>query len=60
MMSTILDEVRQMVCSLPMREVNQSVLDEKVDILAPLLHFRTRAKSQCRHIMHGKQEVCFV
>lgn len=29
-MSTILDEVRQMVRSLPMREVKQSVLDEKV------------------------------
>ncbi|KAK1364160.1 hypothetical protein POM88_039721 [Heracleum sosnowskyi] len=34
MMSTILDQVRQMVRSLPMREVKQSVLDEEVRKLA--------------------------
>ncbi|KAK1401215.1 hypothetical protein POM88_000820 [Heracleum sosnowskyi] len=34
MMSTILDEVRQMVRSLPMREVKQSVLDQELRNLA--------------------------
>ncbi|KAK1383016.1 hypothetical protein POM88_020751 [Heracleum sosnowskyi] len=34
MMSTILDEVRQMVRSLPMREVKQSVLDHELHNLA--------------------------
>lgn len=34
MMSTILDQVRQMVRSLPMREVKQSILDEEVRKLA--------------------------
>ncbi|KAK1361665.1 hypothetical protein POM88_046139 [Heracleum sosnowskyi] len=34
MMSTILDQVRQMVRSLPMREVKKSVLDEEVHYLA--------------------------
>ncbi|KAK1388681.1 hypothetical protein POM88_016859 [Heracleum sosnowskyi] len=33
-MSTILDDVRQMVCSLPMREVKKSDLDERVRNLA--------------------------
>ncbi|KAK1395920.1 hypothetical protein POM88_005783 [Heracleum sosnowskyi] len=67
-MSTILDDVRQMVCSLPMREVKKSDLDERLRNLAdatlpdPIqlalqLHYVRAATGLLRQILKDNNKV---